>query len=174
MLPSEYFPERRQSGPPSAAGSLNYQRSRKRRPSLADRREITPAEWEAYLDEALPAEEMAELEQRLREDPRARDQLAEILSRRDAGVHSLGSLWRHNRVSCPNREELGSYVLGVADEDLAAYIHFHLTVVGCRYCQAEIDEFLESSGEKAEARQARCRRIFQSSASVLRSQRKQE
>ena len=117
---------------------------------VVKQREVTYAEWEAYLEEALPAEEMAELEGLLRQDPQARGQLAEILSLRDAGLHSLGSLWRQHRLTCPTREDLGSYLLGVLDEAFTSYIEFHLWVVGCRLCQAEWEDLQEQQHKRPE------------------------
>mgnify|MGYP003504032992 CR=1 FL=1 len=51
---------------------------------------IRPPDLTAYLDEALPAAEMARIEDLLRRDPQLRTELAAINGRRDAGVHSLG------------------------------------------------------------------------------------
>ena len=73
------------------------------------------ADLEAYLDEALPAEAMSEIEQALRSSQQLQQQLAEILRRRDLGVHSLGEIWRRHRVSGPSRDELGSYLLESLD-----------------------------------------------------------
>ena len=33
-------------------------------------------------------------------------QLIAIHRRRDAGLHSLGEIWRRHRLSCPSRQEL--------------------------------------------------------------------
>ena len=43
-------------------------------------------ELEAYLDEALPVEEMARIEDTLRRNPELLDDLSAINARRDAGV----------------------------------------------------------------------------------------
>lgn len=72
----------------------------------------TDAQLSAYLDEALPVEQLAEIEQRLREDAELRQRLAAVIGRQDAGLHSIGVIWRRNRLSCPSREELGQYLLG--------------------------------------------------------------
>ena len=68
---------------------------------------------EAYLDEALPVEEMARIEKTLRDDPALTRQLAAVIARRDSGLVSLGEVWRRHRLSCPTRQELGSFLLGV-------------------------------------------------------------
>lgn len=125
------------------------------------------AELEAYLDEALPGEAMAAIENILRQTPELLRRLAAINARRDAGVHSLGEIWRRHRLSCPTRAELGSYLLGVVDDEQARYIVFHLEEIGCRYCQANRAD-LEERGTGAEASQKRRRKYFESSAGYLR------
>ena len=95
--------------------------------------------------------------------------LAEINGRRDAGVHSLGEIWRRHRLSCPTREQLGSYLLGVLPADAKEYLAFHLETIECRFCQASIADLkaqqLAAEGELAERRR---QKYFQSSAGYLR------
>src|SRR5216110_410233 len=52
------------------------------------------SELEAYLDEALPIEQMAAIEEALRGSDDLQKRLAAVNGRRDAGVHSLGDIWR--------------------------------------------------------------------------------
>jgi hypothetical protein len=99
-------------------------------------RQYTSAELEAFLDEALAAEEMSAIEQALRADKDLAAKLAQIVQRRGGGVHSIGDIWRRYRISCPSREQLGSYLLGVLDEPVEEYIRFHLQTISCRLCQA--------------------------------------
>jgi hypothetical protein len=124
-------------------------------------------ELEAYLDEALPAEEMARIEDRLRREPELLAELAAINSRRDAGVHSLGEIWRRHRLSCPPREQLGGLLLGTLSRPQAQYLRFHIDIVGCRLCQASLADLENQQAEAAEAVQTRRRRYFQSSAGYL-------
>ena len=56
------------------------------------------SDLEAYLDEALPQEAMAQVERALREDHSLLEQLAAINARRDDGVHSIATIWRRHRV----------------------------------------------------------------------------
>jgi hypothetical protein len=98
------------------------------------------SDLEAYLDEALPAEEMAAIERALREDRSLARQMTTIHSRRNAGVHSLGEIWRRHRLSCPTREQLGGLLLETLPEETVDYITFHLDTVGCRYCQANLND----------------------------------
>ncbi len=129
---------------------------------------ISQSDLEAYLDESLPAEQMTQIELALRQDEALRQQLAETCGRRDAGVHSLGAIWRRHRLSCPTREQLGSYLLSALDADTENYIRFHLHEIGCRYCQANLAD-LESRRRPCDASdEQRRRRYFQSSAGLLR------
>jgi hypothetical protein len=129
---------------------------------------IANSELEAYLDEALPVAQMTRLEQALRGDAALRTRLGELLARRDAGVHSLGAIWRRRRLSCPTRDQLGSYLLGAMEAAESDYIAFHLDVIGCRYCQANLEDLKAHQQVEDPQRTARRRRYFQSSAGLLR------
>ncbi len=129
---------------------------------------LTDAELEAYLDEGLPAERMAEIEAQLRSDPKLLERLAMAIGRRDAGVHSLGEIWRRHRASCPTREQLGSLLLGVLDEPEADYIKFHLKTIGCRYCEANLADLARRHEESGQQIAHRQQKYFQSSAGYLR------
>jgi hypothetical protein len=135
---------------------------------MARPRQFTEHELEAFLDEALSPEEMARLEMALRGQPKLAKALAEVRSRRDAGVHSLGEIWRRNRVSCPTRENLGSYLLGTLDGEPAEYVRFHLETIGCRYCQANLLDLQRQQQETAGYSARRRTKYFQSSAGYLR------
>jgi hypothetical protein len=131
---------------------------------------FTQSELESFLDEALPAEDMARLEKALRKDKALAGRLAAVHARRNAGVHSLGDIWRRARLSCSPREQLGSYLLGALSEELTEYVEFHLRVVGCRFCQANLADLEAQQAEAGEAVQTRRRRFFQSSAGLLRKE----
>jgi hypothetical protein len=132
----------------------------------------TQAEFEAYLDEALAPAEMAAMEAELRERPDLLQQLAAIHARRDAGVHSLGEIWRRHRLTCPTREQLGSYLLEALDDELSAYVKFHLELVGCRYCLANYDDLRREQQESGDLARERRAKYFQSSAGQLRKKKK--
>lgn len=99
---------------------------------------FTTAQLEAYLDEGLPVEQMSNIEHALRHQPDLLNRLTTILDRRDTGIHSLGEIWRRARLSCPTREQLGSYLLGVIPTAMGDYITFHIETIGCRYCHANV------------------------------------
>jgi len=128
---------------------------------------VRQSDLDAYLDEALPPEEMARIEKALRKNPQLGKQLAAINARRDAGVHSLGEIWRRHRLSCPSREQLGSYLLDALPEEPADYVAFHLEVIGCRYCRANLADLKRQDAESPTAAEKRRRKYFQSSVGHL-------
>ena len=120
----------------------------------------------AYIEESLPSDLMASIEVALRSDETLRQQLAQVIGQRDSGVHTVGDIWRRHRLSCPSREDLGSYLLGAMMDDQADYIKFHLEKIGCRYCQSNLDDLSESQHRDAVV--ARRKKYFQSSVGRLR------
>jgi hypothetical protein len=83
-------------------------------------------------------------------------------------MHTVGEIWRRHRLSCPTREQLGSYLLGVLEDDLAGYIRFHFEVSGCRTCQANLDDLKNRQTDEPAATDSRRKKYFQSSAGHLR------
>ena len=130
---------------------------------------FSPAALEAFLDEALPVEEMARLEGALRRSPELRAQLAAIHARRDAGIHSLGEIWRRHRLGCPDREALGSYLLGAVTPEFAAFVRQHVDLVGCLWCRSNLADLARQHSESDPVLGRRRQRYFESSAGYLRS-----
>lgn len=129
---------------------------------------FTNAELEAFLDEALPTERMTAIEEALRNDEALLRRFTETNGRRDAGVHSLGEIWRRHRLSCPAREQLGSFLLGVLSPESTDLVKFHLEKVACRYCAASLEDLrAQQSAAEAGASQQRRRRYYQSSVGHL-------
>lgn len=93
-----------------------------------------------YLHDALPDVELAAVERALRSSPELRALLSEVMGQEDRGEHTVGAIWRRERVSCPTRDQLGGYVLGASDPELLDYVRFHLEEIGCPYCQANLDD----------------------------------
>ncbi|MBI82860.1 MAG: hypothetical protein CMJ81_06670 [Planctomycetaceae bacterium] len=129
---------------------------------------LTQSELEAYLDEDLAAEKMAQIENALRDDPKLLEVLAMLNGQRDAGVHSVGEIWRRGHLSCPDREQLGSYLLGAMPDDQHSYVKFHLEKIGCRICQANLADLQRQQDEVTEISAGRRQKYFQSSAGYLR------
>ena len=136
------------------------------------RHSFTPAELEAYLDEALSPEEMASMETILRDRPDLLQQLAQINARRDAGLHSVGEIWRRHRLSCPPREQLAALLLGSLEKETARYVRFHMETIGCRYCRANYEDLAREQQESQSITQQRRSKYFQSSAGHLKKGKK--
>lgn len=131
-------------------------------------KQYTTADLESYLDEDLDVDEMRDIEQALREQPELLQTLAQINARRDAGVHTLSEIWRRHRISCPTRDQLGSFLLNALDDELQEYIEFHLKVVHCRFCNANLKDMQQRQAESSEIKDTRRRRYFDSSAGYLK------
>lgn len=128
---------------------------------------ITREMLAGYLDDALGESEIAQIEQELRNSEPLRFQLKQILQERDRGEHSVGAIWRRQRLSCPAREQLGSFLLGVLDDDLQDYIRFHLQTIGCAFCLANLAD-LQTQQQDADGQvKTRRKRYYQSSAGLL-------
>jgi len=129
--------------------------------------EITREQLHAYLDDALSDAETARVEQALRDSETLRRSLRQAMQERDRGEHSLGAVWRRERLTCPTREQLGSYLLQVLDEGELDYLDFHLNTIGCPYCVANLADLQALQQEPAPRARERRRRFFQSSAGYL-------
>ena len=121
----------------------------------------------AYLDDALSDAETARFEQELRRSEPLREQLKAAMQERDRGEHSLGAVWRRERLTCPTREQLGSYLLQVLDDGQQEYVDFHLNTVACPFCLANLADLQTLQKEPAPKAKERRRRFFQSSAGYL-------
>jgi hypothetical protein len=124
---------------------------------------------DAYLDDALGETETARVEKALRESEPLRRMLRVLMQERDRGDHSISAVWRRERLSCPTREQLGSYLLQVLDDGLQDYIEFHLHTIGCAFCLANLADLKALQQEPTPKAQERRRRIFASSAGYLKS-----
>ena len=129
--------------------------------------EITREQLHAYLDDALGESEMARVEQALRGSDALRRALRQAMQERDRGEHSLGAIWRRERLTCPTREELTSYLFQVLDAAKQDYIDFHLQSVGCPYCTANLADLHARRQESETQAKERRKRIFTSSAAYL-------
>ncbi|MFP6765365.1 MAG: hypothetical protein VB858_17180 [Planctomycetaceae bacterium] len=121
-----------------------------------------------WLDEQLPAARLAEIEQAMRTAESLRHRMAALIRKRDQGEHSVGEIWRRNRLSCPDRETLGGWLLESLDGSLMSYIEFHLNTIGCRFCNANLQELETAKVESESVVRQRRQRFFESSAGLLR------
>ena len=122
-----------------------------------------------YLEEALCIEAMTRVEDQLRTSQEWRDALLELLQEVDSQDHSVATIWRRHRLTCPSREQLGAYAFGGLPPDLEDYIQFHLETLKCRWCQANLSdvEAQEKANQSDEGSSERRRRIFASSVGCL-------
>lgn len=121
-----------------------------------------------YLNDALPADQAAAVEKAIRADPALQAVVEQVRAEADRGDHTVGGIWRRDRLSCPTRETLGTYLQDVLDPAHAEYVRFHLTDVVCPYCQANLDDLARLHAEPPAARTTRRKRIVDSSAKLLR------
>ena len=121
-----------------------------------------------YLDDALGETDIAHIEAELRKSEPLRQQLRAIQQERDRGEHSVGAIWRRRRLSCPTREQLGSYLLGALADDVQQFLVFHLDVIRCRVCAANLADLEAQQAATGGDSETRRRKYFQSSAGLLR------
>ena len=122
----------------------------------------------SYLADALPAEDLARVEKALRDSSALRARLEDVRQNRgDTNLHTLGAIWRRGRLTCPTRQQLGSYLLDALDPGLADYLAFHLDVVGCPFCQANLADLKAKAEQPAAAVKSRHNRILKSSQHLL-------
>ena len=129
--------------------------------------EISRELLQGYLDDALGEEETAQVEKALRDSEALRRLLRLIMQERDRGEHSLLAIWRRERITCPSREQLGTYLLQALDEGQQDDLTFHLKTIACPYCLANLADLQALQQEPAPKKRERQRRIFESSAGYL-------
>jgi RNA polymerase sigma factor (sigma-70 family) len=82
----------------------------------------------------------------------------------DATESLLTEAWERLRPTCPKRSTLGRHLLGTLSPEWQAYVTFHATALGCRFCQANLADLRR--GDSAEPRPLR-ERFFQSTVGFL-------
>jgi hypothetical protein len=123
-----------------------------------------------YLADALAPEQSARVEKALRDSAELRARLEDVRQNRtDGHLHTLGAIWNRSRLTCPSRQQLGSFLLDALNPELASYLTFHLEIIECPFCQANLDDLkLQSqTATSAHASKSRQRRILQSSQHLL-------
>ena len=108
------------------------------------------------------------MEKALRDSADLRARLEAVRQDRgEAGLHSLGAIWRRNRLTCPTRQQLGSLLLDVLDPDPADYLRFHIDVVGCPFCEANLRDLESKAESTSPASQVRRQGIVDTSRHLL-------
>jgi RNA polymerase sigma factor (sigma-70 family) len=82
----------------------------------------------------------------------------------DASDSVLTRVWESLRPTCPKRSTIGRLLLGTLDSPWREYVEFHLHQLGCRFCQANLEDLKrESESQPAPLRQ----QVFQSTVGFL-------
>jgi len=78
----------------------------------------------------------------------------------------LTSVWESERASCPKRTTLGKFTLGILPPNWDDFVSFHVRVLGCCFCVANLDELTlpPAATESAEVEQ----RLFTSTVGFLK------
>lgn len=121
----------------------------------------------AYLEDGLGEAESARVEQALRESAELRQFLRQIMQDCERGEHSLGGIWRRERLTCLTRDQLGSFLMEVLDDGLRDYVTFHLETIGCPTCLANLSDIKNQQTEASGKTRERRKRYFASSAGNL-------
>ena len=59
----------------------------------------------------------------------------------DPAIDSLlTETWEEERLSCPKRTTIGGYVLNTLDAPWQDYVGFHLNILGCSFCRANLED----------------------------------
>ncbi|HEY3245172.1 MAG TPA: sigma-70 family RNA polymerase sigma factor [Phycisphaerae bacterium] len=78
---------------------------------------------------------------------------------------TVARVWREQRLTCLKRGTLGAYLLGVLEEPWLSYTQFHLDVVACPLCLANLAD-LEAEEDQSGAR-PNTQALFESSVGFL-------
>lgn len=134
---------------------------------------FSDAELEAYLDESLDPQRATELEGYLKEHPELIQKLAYINGRRDAGVHTLGEIWRRHQIGVPTRDTLRSYLDGRLPPGERDYIRFRIETLKCRFTLAHLADLQRQPTTEVptEVKQRRAK-IFESGEKLLARRKK--
>jgi hypothetical protein len=128
---------------------------------------FTDAELEAYLDESLDSARAAQVESAIRTDKELIRRLSMINGRRDAGIHTLGEIWRRNQIGVPTTESMGNFLLGVLPESESEYINFRMKQLCCPFTLAMYNDLQTQQSESAEMSKTRREKFYKTSAGLL-------
>lgn len=134
--------------------------------------EFNEAELEAYLDESLDPARAAELEQAVRQDPLLLKRLSQINGRRDAGMHTLGEIWRRHQIGVPAPNEMQDYLAGQLSVEESDYIEFRIKELKCPFTIAMQQDLKSQQIESDELSRSRRDKFYETSAGLLRKKKK--
>ena len=67
----------------------------------------------------------------------------------------LTDIWEYHRFSCPKRSTIGGYLLKTLEEPWQRYVDFHLNVLGCRFCRANLEDLEHETTDQTQQLHAR-------------------
>ncbi len=85
----------------------------------------------------------------------------------DSAEVTVARVWRERRLTCLKRSTLQAHLLGLLEDPWLSYTQFHLDVVACPMCLANLQDLEEE--EVAEGRPRAVDEIFASSVGFLKS-----
>ena len=130
--------------------------------------EFTDAELEAFLDESLDPARAAEIEVAIRSDKELIRRMSRINGRRDAGMHTIGEIWRRHQIGVPSSEVLGKYLLGILEAEHADYIRFRLEKLKCPFTIAALADLKQQQAHSKTEIETRRRKFYNSGAGLIR------
>lgn len=95
--------------------------------------------------------------------PNQRDALRHTGWETDAADSILTRAWETLRPTCPKRSTLGRYLLRTLEPPWQEHVGFHLERLGCRFCQANLDDLRREPHEPTPLPA----RVFQSTVGFL-------
>ena len=81
----------------------------------------------------------------------------------DAADSTLTRAWEALRPTCPKRSTLGRYLLQTLERPWQEHVQFHVERLGCRFCQANLDDLRREPQEQKPLRE----RVFQSTVGFI-------
>ena len=73
----------------------------------------------------------------------------------EAFENLLTDIWEYHRFSCPKRSTIGGFLLQTLEEPWQRYVDFHLNILGCRFCRANLEDLQSETAEHAQQLLAR-------------------
>jgi hypothetical protein len=134
--------------------------------------EFTDSELEAYLDMSLNPARAGELEEQVRQDPEILKRLTQINARRNAGIHTLGEIWRRNQIGVPTREEIVDFLNGFLPLESADYIEFRVKQLKCVFTLALIQDVQSEKSDGEGTSVQRQSKLYEQSKPLLKKRKK--
>jgi RNA polymerase sigma-70 factor, ECF subfamily len=67
----------------------------------------------------------------------------------------LTDIWEYHRFSCPKRSTIGGFLLKTLEDPWQRYVDFHLNVLGCRFCRANLEDLESETADQVQQLHAR-------------------